>query len=183
MARNLKHLSPLIFTIQVLVTISIIMSIGECRVYHPNDDTLVESSCKQTPDPNLCLQIFNSYPRSRTADLRGLGLILVDAIKTRSIPTLNKINQLHQGASGKLRGALASCSESYKGILNGDISVAIAGIESWNFKFAEQAVTDAALEVKYCQEEFNGIPSPIANENNFVRGAANIAQVIVRLMY
>ncbi|MED6220430.1 hypothetical protein PIB30_044752 [Stylosanthes scabra] len=160
------------------------MAIGsECRVYHPNDDTLIESSCKQTPDPNLCLQIFNSSPRSRTADLRGLGLILVDVIKTRSISTLNKIRQLQQGASGTLKGALASCSGSYDGILRGDISVAISGIESWNFKFAEQAVTDAALQVKNCQEEFNGISSPIVDENNFVRGAANIAQVIVRLMY
>ncbi|KAL4380913.1 cell wall / vacuolar inhibitor of fructosidase 1 [Arachis duranensis] len=178
MAKNLNHPS-LIFTILVLIT----MPIGQCMVFHSNDETLIQSTCNQTIYPNLCVQILNSYPSSRNADLRGLALNMVDFMKSRSIVAVNKIHRLQQGATGRFKGALDSCIGHYNdGILKGDVPEAISGIQFNNPKFAENAVADAANEAYLCEQEFNG-NSPLNNENKAVRDGANMARVIVRMLY
>lgn len=43
--------------------------------------SIVDKTCKQTPDYTLCLSLLRSDPRSSSADTVGLALILVDKIK------------------------------------------------------------------------------------------------------
>ncbi|KAL1320758.1 hypothetical protein HN51_065462 [Arachis hypogaea] len=156
------------------------MPIGQCRVFHPNDETLIHSTCHKTLYPNLCVQILNSYPSSRNVDSRGLALNMVDFIKLRSIIVLNKIHQLQQEATGKFKDALDSCIGHYNDrILKGDVPQAISGIEANNPKFAESAVADAVIESYLCDEGFNNGNSPLINENKAVRDGANIARDII----
>ena len=173
---NFKHLS-LICIILVLATNS--MPLGHCRVLHPNDARLIEDTCNKTPNPSLCLQLLKADPRSSSADVKGLALIMVDVIKAKANDALNKIQKLLQGGGEK--NALNSCANKYKAILDGDVPQATQGLQFGNPKFAEDAASDSAVEATSCEQSFNG-KSPLTSENNGMRDAADVTRAIVRLL-
>ncbi|XP_027339316.1 cell wall / vacuolar inhibitor of fructosidase 1-like [Abrus precatorius] len=173
---NMKHIS-LIFSIIVVATIS--MPITHCRVLKPDDVKLIEDTCKQTPNPNLCVQLLKADPRSSGADIEGLALILVDVIKGKANEALNKINQLLKGKVEK--NALISCAGKYKAILEADVPQATEALKTGNPKFAEDAASDSAVEATSCEKGFSG-KSPLTNENNGMNDVANVTRAVVRLL-
>ena len=46
-----------------------------------SEGSIIEPTCKETPDFNLCVSLLNSDPRGSSADTSGLALILIDKIK------------------------------------------------------------------------------------------------------
>lgn len=46
-----------------------------------SEANMIEQTCKETPDFNLCVSLLDSDPRGSSADTSGLALILVDKIK------------------------------------------------------------------------------------------------------
>lgn len=46
-----------------------------------SEASMIEQTCKETPDFNLCVSLLDSDPRGSSADTSGLALILVDKIK------------------------------------------------------------------------------------------------------
>ncbi|MED6158192.1 hypothetical protein PIB30_030475 [Stylosanthes scabra] len=121
------------------------------RVSHPNDDNLIQSTCNKTPHPNLCLQTLNSNPNSKTTDVKGLALIMVDSIKSKSNNTLNKVVQLIIGTDDdKIRFALFTCRDSYTGILMGDVPQATQALKSGNPSYAEEATFDSISQANFC---------------------------------
>ncbi|RDX64167.1 Cell wall / vacuolar inhibitor of fructosidase 1, partial [Mucuna pruriens] len=172
---NTKQLS-LICNILVVAIIS--MAACDCRVLQPNNAELIERTCKQTPNPNLCVKLLESDPRGRNADLKDLALIIVDVIATKAKVTLNKIEQLRHGRGGE-KEAIDSCSDKYRAILEGDVVQATQALERGNPKFAESALTDSAVEATSCEHRFKQ-NSPLTTENNYVRDVANVATAIVR---
>ncbi|RZB42188.1 Cell wall / vacuolar inhibitor of fructosidase 1 [Glycine soja] len=156
---NLKHLS-IICSILVVAIIS--MSACHCRVLQPNDLKLIEETCKRTPNPNLCLQLLKADPRAPSADIAGLALILVDVIKAKATEAEKTIKQLlKQGGNKK---ALSECADDYDGILKLDVPTATRAVRG-NPKFAENAVSDCAVEADSCENGFHG-KSPLTHVNN-----------------
>ncbi|KAJ1414323.1 Pectinesterase inhibitor domain [Sesbania bispinosa] len=173
---NLKQL-PLMCRILVLLTIS--MSIGHCRVLQPNDAKLIEETCKKTPYPTFCIQFIQADPRSSSADVKGLALIMVDVIKTKAKASLLIINQLLQ--EGGEKKALSSCFEKYRVILQGDVPQATQALQNGNPKFAESGAIDSGVEAISCEKSFSG-KSPLTDVNNIMHIAANVTVAIVRLL-
>ena len=173
---NLKCLSLICNILIVVATIS--MSIGQCRVLQPNDANLVAETCKKTPYPSACLQFLQGNPRSSSADITGLAMIMVDVIKVKTNGVLNKINQLLKGGGDKQ--ALNSCLSKYNAVLNADIPQAVEALKTGNPKFAESGVADASLEANFCEKGFSAGKSPLTNENNDMHTAAEVARAIVR---
>lgn len=172
---NLKHLS-IICSILVVAIIS--MSACHCRVLQPNDLKLIEETCKRTPKPNLCLQLLKGDPRAPSADIAGLALILVDVIKAKANEAEKTIKQLlKQGGNKK---ALSECAVDYKGILILDIPQATRAVRG-DPKFADDAVSDCAVEADICENRFNG-KSPLTHVNNGMRDVANVARAIIRIL-
>ena len=172
---NLKHLS-IICSILVVAIIS--MSACHCRVLQPNDLKLIEETCKRTPKPNLCLQLLKGDPRAPSADIAGLALILVDVIKAKANEAEKTIKQLlKQGGNKK---ALSECAVDYKGILILDIPQATRAVRG-DPKFADDAVSDCAVEADICENRFNG-KSPLTHVNNGMRDVANVARAIIRTL-
>ena len=172
---NLKHLS-IICSILVVAIIS--MSACHCRVLQPNDLKLIEETCKRTPKPNLCLQLLKGDPRAPSADIAGLALILVDVIKAKANEAEKTIKQLlKQGGNKK---ALSECADDYKGILKLDIPQATRAVRG-DPKFADDAVSDCAVEADICENRFNG-KSPLTHVNNGMRDVANVARAIIRIL-
>ncbi|XP_061350343.1 cell wall / vacuolar inhibitor of fructosidase 1-like [Gastrolobium bilobum] len=173
---NLKHLS-LICGILVLYTISVPQ--GHCRVFQPNDVKLIEQTCKQTVDPNLCIKLLEADPHSSSADVRGLALILLNVVKAKANDTMNKINELLKGGGDKK--ALSSCADNYKAILEHDIPQAIEALQSGKPEVAEIGASHSVVEAMSCEYGFIAI-SPLFKENYDVSDAAEVAWEIILQM-
>ncbi|KAL2560439.1 hypothetical protein AAZV13_20G023600 [Glycine max] len=144
----------------------------------PNDLKLIEETCKRTPEPNLCLQLLKGDPRAPSADIAGLALILVEVIKAKAKEVEKTIKQLlKQGGNKK---ALSKCAVDYKGILILDIPQATRAVRG-DPKFADDAVSDCAVEADICENRFNG-KSPLTHVNNGMRDVANVARAIIRIL-
>ncbi|XP_028753527.1 cell wall / vacuolar inhibitor of fructosidase 1 [Neltuma alba] len=178
---NLKSLRTIIF----IVTTIFIVSPSSCSragKIHPHGKTLIETTCKNTPNYNLCVQSLKSDPASSVADVAGLGLIMVKVTAAKAKAASNRINQLlHRGRVGaKQEKALRSCAEMYKVVVENDVPEAIEALKKGDPKFGEDGVRDAQDEATYCEEEFSGVKSPLTRENNAVRNAAAVTVAIVR---
>nr|KYP52607.1 Pectinesterase inhibitor [Cajanus cajan] len=161
--------------------ISIIPS-SHCRTLHRNDERLIESTCKKTPNYNVCLQYLKASPESSSADVTGLALIMVKVIKAKANDALKIIHELQRVGSGpKQRKALSSCADKYKAILIADVPQATEALQKGDPKFAEDGANDAANEATYCENEFSG-KSPLTKQNNAMHDVAAVTAAIVRLL-
>ncbi|KAI5650946.1 hypothetical protein M9H77_36951 [Catharanthus roseus] len=142
---------------------------------------LVNNTCKNTPNYQLCISTLRSDPRSSTADVSGLGLIVVDAVKGKATSTLNTIKNLKK-SKPQYKHQLDECSRFYDAILNADVPEAIEALTKGDPKFAENGMADTALEVQLCQNGFKGSKSPIANENTAVYNLSIVARAIIRML-
>ncbi|RVW71581.1 Cell wall / vacuolar inhibitor of fructosidase 1 [Vitis vinifera] len=91
---------------------------------------LVDQTCKQTPNYDLCVKTLRADPRSSTADVTGLALVTVDAIKAKATATLDRINGLlGTTPDPKTKAALSHCGELYdNAVLKADIPSAIEAL-------------------------------------------------------
>ncbi|VVA90754.1 unnamed protein product [Arabis nemorensis] len=141
---------------------------------------MIDRTCKETPDFNLCVSLLNSDPRGSSADTSGLALILVDKIKVLAIKTLNEINGLHK-IRPELKHALGECSRKYKTILQADVPEAIEALTKGVPKFAEDGVIDAGVEASACEEGFKG-KSPLTSLTKSMQKISSVTRAIVRML-
>ncbi|ESW26406.1 hypothetical protein PHAVU_003G117400 [Phaseolus vulgaris] len=177
---NLKAVILCLF-LEAIVVMNTIPG-NECRSFHPNDESLIESTCKKTPNYNLCLQYLKASPGSSTADVRGLALIMVNVIKAKAYDTLKIIHDLQKKGGGpKQQEALSSCASKYNTVLVADVAQATEALLKGNPKFAENGANDAANEATYCESDFSG-NSPLTKQNNAMHDVAAVTAAIVRLL-
>ncbi|CAH2035973.1 unnamed protein product [Thlaspi arvense] len=145
-----------------------------------SEASIIEKTCKETPDFNLCVSLLHSDPRGSSADTSGLALILVDKIKGLATKTLNEINNLYKKRP-ELKYALDECSKRYKTILKADVPEAIEAISKGVPKFGEDGVIDAGVEASVCEERFEG-KSPLTSLTNSMQKISNVTKAIVRML-
>ncbi|KAI9081091.1 hypothetical protein K1719_036850 [Acacia pycnantha] len=174
-------------TLIIIFIVSTIFAIApsycsRIRVVHPDDETLIETTCKQTPNYDLCVKSLKSDPESSNTDVAGLGLIMVKLITAKAKATENKIDNLLRGGglNKKQRQALKSCRGMYEMVVEIDVPEAIEALEKGNPKFAEDGVKDMGNEAVDCDEEFDGEKSLLKQENEAIHELASIAVAIVR---
>ncbi|XP_062105061.1 cell wall / vacuolar inhibitor of fructosidase 1-like [Humulus lupulus] len=146
---------------------------------------LIESTCKQSPNYNVCVSSLRSDPRSSKAtDVEGLGLVMVDVLKGKAQKTLDQINDLlKQRPKPKLKQPLGYCALSYGAILNGDIPQATEAFTKGNYKFAEEGCNDAANEADLCESKFTPpASSPITRMNTAVHDVAAVTASMARIL-
>lgn len=150
-----------------------------------SDINLIETTCKNTPFYNLCYSTLKSDPRSSTADVSGLALIVAHSANAKAIATLSQISALLLSVKDPtLEKALEGCIESYNTIIQADIPVAIDAIEKHDPKFAVQSATDAGNEAQNCENNFAGKPpnSLIFSGNKAVHDLSVVLQSIASLL-
>ncbi|GAA0140661.1 hypothetical protein LIER_35270 [Lithospermum erythrorhizon] len=140
-----------------------------------------DTTCKNTPNYQLCVSILSKDPQSTTGDIRILGLILVDAIKSKAEETVNLINELKK-TNPELMSQLNHCSVLYYAVLEADIPEAIEALTKGGPKFAENGVADAVVEAQECEMGFNGSNSPLSGANKSVREISNVAREVIRML-
>ncbi|KAF7837691.1 cell wall / vacuolar inhibitor of fructosidase 1-like [Senna tora] len=166
---NLKLLPPIIFFV---IFLSIQSHRASCA-------SLIEQTCKNTPHEALCLQYLKSDPGSSQADITGLALIMVDAMKTTTQQAQAKVQQELKKGHGETE-ALNACAGTYKTVLEYDVTVAIEALKKGDPKFAEDGANDTVMEVNSCEAAFPSGKSPITQQNNLVRDVAQVAAAIIR---
>ncbi|CAK7327349.1 unnamed protein product [Dovyalis caffra] len=162
------------------VFIATLLLLSHCTIAQSDANNLIAQTCKQTPYSNLCVTSLKSVPKSSTADVQGLALIMVDIVRAKASATLKLINQ-ELKRSPELRRALRSCAGNYDAILTADIPEAIEALQKGDPKFAESGTNDAAVEASSCEANFRG-KSPLTNLNKLVHDTSVVTSAIVRLL-
>ncbi|KAM1150478.1 hypothetical protein ACFX13_031727 [Malus domestica] len=94
----------LIILIQI-VCLVVFLPNSHCNrltVFFPMDANLIAQTCNQTPYPNLCISTLQSDPRSAKADVKGLGIIMVDAVKAKAREANLRLHELFDKEPGNL---------------------------------------------------------------------------------
>ena len=168
-----------IFLSRPLFTATLLL-ISHCIIVQSDANDLIAQTCKNTPYYNLCVTSLTSVPRSSTADVQGLALVMVDIVRAKASTTLKFINQ-ELKRSPELRRPLRFCASSYDAILTADIPEAIEALQKGDPKFAENGTNDAAVEASSCEDSFQG-KSPLTKLNKAVHDTSVVASAITRLL-
>ncbi|KAL3851550.1 hypothetical protein ACJIZ3_013432 [Penstemon smallii] len=164
------------------VILATILQLHGIMITQFQDQSLIETTCKNTPNYELCFSTLTANPLSATADVEGLGLIMVDSVKAKAETVLSLINELDD-TQFMIKGALQQCTLSYRAVLKADVPEAVAGLTKGVPKFAEFGMTDAAWEAEICEGSFGkaAVPvSPLSEVNKEMHDLAKIAVAIIR---
>lgn len=79
-------------------------------------NNLVETTCKNTPNYELCVKTFSLDKRSQTSkDITTLALIMVDAIKSKANQASSTISKIsHSNPPPSWIDSLKKCAFSYQ---------------------------------------------------------------------
>ncbi|XP_055814168.1 cell wall / vacuolar inhibitor of fructosidase 1-like [Solanum dulcamara] len=165
--------------------IFLMMFLALVLVTNGNNNNLVESTCKNTPNYELCLKTLSSDKRSETAgDVTTLALIMVDAIKSKANQAANTISKLRQSNPPLAwKDPLKKCAFSYKVILTVSMPEAIEALTKGNPKFAEDAMVGSSGDAQECEEYFKATTTkylPLSKLNIVVHELSDVGRAIVR---
>ncbi|CAK9187620.1 unnamed protein product [Ilex paraguariensis] len=179
--RNLISLTSFNVLLHVLL-LTILSSLNSCSgILDKKDANLIDSTCKHTPYYQLCVSTLRSNPKSSTADVTGLGLIIVGVVKSKSTQALSSINMFLR-SKPELKIPLKNCAESYKVVLTADLPEAVEALTKGDPKFAEDGMNDAAREAQSCESGFSLKKSPLTGLNGAVHDLSVVAASIARML-
>lgn len=135
------------------------------------DNNLIESTCKSTPNYDLCVSTLKSDPKSGDADVAGLGLIVVNVVQAKSEVELNAIAQLSDPK-------LSECVTDYKIILN-DLIPSVRQAVPGNPKFGVDGMNGVAHIADQCVNSLAGLSQPIPADNKLVGDLSRISVSII----
>ncbi|KAB2599280.1 cell wall / vacuolar inhibitor of fructosidase 1-like [Pyrus ussuriensis x Pyrus communis] len=172
MKKSLISLTP-IFLVQI-----ILLPIIHGRIIFPMNAALVDQTCKQTPNFDLCETLLRSDPRSLNAeDAKGLASIMVDIVQAKATKSMDKINGLLK-SPGENQALFTSCIDNYNTIIDDDIPQASEAFSNDDNITAEDRLKDVTFEVDLCDKQFSGPSNPLKDVNKDVHDAASIAAAI-----
>ncbi|XP_074283950.1 cell wall / vacuolar inhibitor of fructosidase 1-like [Silene latifolia] len=135
---------------------------------------LIDFTCKQAPDYNICASILNSDPRSRSAqDMKALATILMDHVNDKARSTQHHIETLFNDpkTDSKTKINLRYCIGSYGMIVGTWIQAAKAKIANNEYSRAKDYIYSIRLSVEMCERNFawlGHIKSPITDDSKAV---------------
>ena len=150
------------------------------------EQTLIEAACSNTPNFDLCVATLRDFPLSATADVAGLGLILVDAVNSKAEAAMSAVEELRRRRDPGMREALDQCWISYKAVIAADVPEAVAALTKGVPKFAESGMSDAAWEAEICEGSFGNTAAaaatPLSGVNKEVHDLAEVAVGVIRIL-
>ncbi|XP_034208233.1 cell wall / vacuolar inhibitor of fructosidase 1-like [Prunus dulcis] len=167
--------------LEIAFCLIVFLPISHCKVsYFPMGANLIDLTCKKTPYYDLCVISLNSDPRSYTADVAGLGVVMADVVKAKATDSLNKINELLTQSPGDR--SLTTCVDYYKTVIEGDVPLANEAFAAGNAKLADQGMSDAGIVIDLCESQFSEGSSPVTDKNKAAHDVAAVGAAIARTM-
>ncbi|OUZ99185.1 Pectinesterase inhibitor domain [Macleaya cordata] len=142
-----------------------------------NGDDIISDTCQKAAasDPNLkydfCVSSLQANPKSKTADLLGLGVISMELSSSNATYISSYIGKLlkdGQGVDPKAKKYLQDCLELYSDAIV-DVQDAIKALNARDFMQANTQMSAAMDASTTCEEGFKeekGLVSPLAKEDN-----------------
>ncbi|XP_024966613.1 cell wall / vacuolar inhibitor of fructosidase 1-like [Cynara cardunculus var. scolymus] len=148
------------------------------------DRKFIESVCRSTPSTNLCLKTVLADPKSKDADLTGLALIIVYAVKDKGNKIIHQIKTLEKHGRPELRPVLKYCERVYNTAVTVDVKLAVDALTLGNVKFGENGMADVVVESRSCEDTFDqyALKSPMTEINKGMEDIANVARAIIRML-
>ncbi|PHU25251.1 hypothetical protein BC332_03583 [Capsicum chinense] len=146
-----------------------------------NNNNLVETTCKNTPNYNLCVKSLLPNKRSISGDITTLALIVVDAIKAKVNQSSKRILMLSSSSPPEAwRVPLKECTLSYKVILTVSLPEAIEALTKGNPKFTEDDMVGYFGASQDCEENFKRSISPLTCLNTAVHELSGVGREIIK---
>ncbi|KAK8525400.1 hypothetical protein V6N13_123078 [Hibiscus sabdariffa] len=148
-------------------------------------DSLIESTCQQTPYYDFCIYTLQSDPRSSTMGLPGLARVAGNGLNDTATDNLDLVSGLLGSTNNaSLDKALKVCIGSYNTIIKVDVPGAIEAALRNNPNLGIDYTRDAAKQVDTCEKSFgeNKIESPISGSNTAAYELIVILQSIVTII-
>nr|QED22722.1 vacuolar invertase inhibitor [Solanum mauritianum] len=154
-----------------------------------NSNNLIDVMCRATPYYSLCLTTLQSDPRTYEDkgdnDITTLGLVMVDAVKLKSIEIMKKLKELEK-SHPEWRAPLSQCYVAYNAVLRADVTVAVEALKKGDPKFAEHGMDDVVVEAQTCEFSFNyynnKLAFPISDMSKDIIELSKVAKSIIRML-
>ncbi|OUZ99186.1 Pectinesterase inhibitor domain [Macleaya cordata] len=142
-----------------------------------NGDDIVSDTCKKAAasDPQLkfdfCVSSLQANPKSKIADLLGLGVISMELSSSNATYIRSYIGKLlkdGQGVDPRAKKNLQDCLELYSNAIV-DVQYAIIALKARDFMEANTQMSAAMDASTTCEDGFKedkGLVSPLAKEDN-----------------
>ncbi|KAL8139799.1 hypothetical protein V2J09_005820 [Rumex salicifolius] len=155
---------------------------------------LIESTCRNTPNSQICESSLRSDPRSPAADTEGLIRIMIDVVRSKFSDSLAYVNRMMKESPPPARArALRECVRRFKVVLNANVIVAESAVNLGDPKFGEGAMLDSAVEAHACERAFVGSggddvdgagrdKSTLIERTRFLHGLSNVAASMIRIL-
>ncbi|CAN1121542.1 Pectinesterase inhibitor [Linum perenne] len=143
---SFSNLLPLILLIVIVVPSATAISASD-----------ISQICEKSMDTTLCLSFLQSTPGISTADLVGVGGIILDVTSKKAADTKDYVKTLLGKATDhKLKEAYKTCLENYDDAV-GDISEAKASLASKDYESTNIRTSAAQTEMDTCGSAVKGI--------------------------
>lgn len=177
MLHNNQKKMKILFLLVTIFSISI----------HANAD-LIADTCLKTPNPTLCEQILRASPKSPTASVAGLGLIMLGEVKLETEDILCTLSRLieREPPESILIPTYKQCTFLYDFIIKNNLVSAVFALqrmEPGDPRYADQAISDAVDKFNTCENGLKGKPpSPIGAKDKYARELTVIALSIIKVL-
>ncbi|KAB2623537.1 cell wall / vacuolar inhibitor of fructosidase 1-like [Pyrus ussuriensis x Pyrus communis] len=178
---NSPSTKVLIFLVQI-VCLVVFLPTSHCNrmtVFFPMDANLIAQTCNQTPYPDLCVSTLQSDPRSAKADVKGLGIIMVDAVRAKAHEANLRLEDLINRDVGNVPAQ--DCRFNYDDIFQLDIPQAVEAFGKDDYKSAELGMTNVVANEDSCEKRFSG-GSPFKDESQALHDVAYVAAAIAKVL-
>ncbi|XXG81578.1 hypothetical protein AAC387_Pa09g2175 [Persea americana] len=174
----------------LLLLVLSIAQLGVCARPHGTGDgqDLILATCKETLYVEVCVSSLGSDPRSRGADLEGLGAIALDLTMVHGSETISQMKRLNGQKNVKrdayMAGCLRDCIEEYSDAVE-DLRQSADAIKEKMYDTVNDMVSGAMTDSDTCEEAFNerpGYVSPLTERNQYFYKLCSNALSITKLL-
>ncbi|VFQ65094.1 unnamed protein product [Cuscuta campestris] len=167
--------------------ISLVTFISTILLLKNDQNALITTTCKNTPNYPLCVSTLQSDPRSSAAgaDVETLCHVMVSAVRSRADEVTRVTIPELRVAQPRWGGPLSQCYFFYDAVLRADVPQAEAALKSGVPKFAAAGMSDAAKEAENCEAALRdgGITdSPLRGINQNVVELSVVANSIIKTL-
>ncbi|XP_021740033.1 cell wall / vacuolar inhibitor of fructosidase 1-like [Chenopodium quinoa] len=148
---------------------------------------LINQTCKQTNNYDLCVTTLNSDPKTGNAkDMRDLATIMVSHVDDEASKTRDHISGLlkNRTIDKPTKKLLKACIDRYNIIIINWLKEVREGLSYRDYGFARDSMAAVPTNVELCERSFEApIKSPISADSKAMDDLSNVAYDIVFYMF
>uniref|UniRef100_A0A1D1Y9C7 Putative invertase inhibitor n=1 Tax=Anthurium amnicola TaxID=1678845 RepID=A0A1D1Y9C7_9ARAE len=164
------HLQAVLLLLLLLIMAFIKLGASARLLGEANGTDLITSTCRHTEHLDVCISTLQSHRDSRSADVKGLALVSVEACIAHAEGTLSYVKQLRgNGGEGYAAECLDDCLTEYSDALE-DLRGSVGELQRGAYDSVNAMVSGAMTDSDTCEGGFGETPgysSPLTERNDY----------------